>query len=262
MLVTFVIGAGEGHYHKTPIVTVIVGIYPLSFYSAGDGNVYPLQNDHPLPTGGLHWCVPLGLCGKLLSSPSYLHDATSGLCTFLPICPSLPFSVRQGSKEGCSLYSSGRAFESPCYLTASPPIPLPTSGPSAINIYGGGAVNSYVRSVPNCLPSLLAIPTLYGNLGGVYSTFRMRVPHVYSATRAHSAPQDCNVTVCVNLHIPWHTQCLIVASKQCTHCTNQTVDSHRLPILVHIPLLSGRALKNTTSCSTKHTTDRTRSGET
>ena len=135
----FLAGVGEGHCHKNPIVTIIVGIYPLSFYGAstvniysgGAVNVYPLQNDSPLPIGGVHWGFPVGLCGKLLSSPPYHHDATSGLCNFLPICPSLPSTVRQGSKEGCSLYSSWGGFESPCYLTASPPIPLPIYSASA-----------------------------------------------------------------------------------------------------------------------------------
>ena len=79
--------------------------------------------------------IPLGFCGKLLSSPPYQHDATSGLCRFLGICPSL------GSKEGCSLYSSGGGFKSPCSPTASPPIPLPIEGGGAVNAYGGGNVN-------------------------------------------------------------------------------------------------------------------------
>ena len=115
--------------------------------------------------------VPLGLCGKLLSSPPYQHDATRGLCRFLPICPSLLFSIRQGSKEGCSLWG----FESPCYLTTSPPIPL--------TIYGAGAC-----AKPPAIPPL-AIPTLNGNLCGIYGTFCTCAPHVLGATRAHSAPQ-------------------------------------------------------------------------
>ena len=72
-------------------------------------------------------------------------------CRFLPTCSSVPCSVRQGSKEGWSLYSSGMGgvrisllLESHCYLTASPPIPLPS--------YGASAVNVYFRSVPNCPP--------------------------------------------------------------------------------------------------------------
>ena len=157
---------------------IIVGNYSLSFYGASvctHSRMTP-----PLPIGGVHWCVPLGSCEKLLSSPPYQHDATSGLCRFLSICPSLPFAVRQGSKEGCSLYSSG--FESPCYLTTSPPKPLP--------IYGGGAVNPYVRSVPNRLPSPFWQSLHYGNLRGVYGIFRTCAPHVYSAMRVHSAPQD------------------------------------------------------------------------
>ena len=67
-------GAGEGHHHKNPIVTIIVTIYGASagavnIYSVGAVNVYTLQNDSPLPIDDVHWCVPLGLCGKLLSSP-------------------------------------------------------------------------------------------------------------------------------------------------------------------------------------------------
>ena len=116
----FLVGAGEGHCHKNPIVAMIIRNYPLSFNGASAVNVYPLQNDSPLPIGGLHWCVPLGLCGKLLTSPPCQHDATRGLCRFLPVCPCLPFSFRQGSKEGCGL----QGFKSPCFLTASPPISL------------------------------------------------------------------------------------------------------------------------------------------
>ena len=37
-------------------------------------------------------------------------------------------------------------------VTTSPPIPLPLYGASTVNVCGGGAVNAYVRSVPNCLP--------------------------------------------------------------------------------------------------------------
>ena len=55
----FLAGAGEGHCHKTPIVVIIIRNYPLSFYGASAVNVYPLQNDPPLPISGVHWCVPL-----------------------------------------------------------------------------------------------------------------------------------------------------------------------------------------------------------
>ena len=56
-------GAGEGRRHKNPIVTIIIGIYPLSFYGAGAVNVYPLQNDPPLPIGCSLVC-PVGLVWK------------------------------------------------------------------------------------------------------------------------------------------------------------------------------------------------------
>ena len=88
--------------------------------------MYPLHIDPPPPcplvvfTGVSRWaCVE-----------SFEFTRVSGPCRFLPVCSSLPFSVRQGSKEGCNLYSSreGEGFESPCYLTASPPIPLPIYG--------------------------------------------------------------------------------------------------------------------------------------
>ena len=67
----FLAGAGEGHCHKKVIVAIIIRNYPLSFYGACAVKVYPLQNDPPLPIGGVHRCVPLGLCGKLLSSLPY-----------------------------------------------------------------------------------------------------------------------------------------------------------------------------------------------
>ena len=50
-------GAGEEHCHKNPIVTIIVGIYPLSFHGASAVNVYPLKNDLPVPIGGVAICT-------------------------------------------------------------------------------------------------------------------------------------------------------------------------------------------------------------
>ena len=55
----FLAGAGEGHCHKNPIVTIIVRIYPLSFYGASAINiygggaitVYPLRMIPPCPLG-------------------------------------------------------------------------------------------------------------------------------------------------------------------------------------------------------------------
>ena len=47
----FLAGASEGHCHKNPIVTIIIRIYPLSFYGASAVNVYPLHNDPP----PAHW---------------------------------------------------------------------------------------------------------------------------------------------------------------------------------------------------------------
>ena len=52
----FLAGASEGH-KQNPIVLIIVGNYPLSFYgtsagnicSSGAVNVYPLQKDPPCP---------------------------------------------------------------------------------------------------------------------------------------------------------------------------------------------------------------------
>ena len=64
---------------------------------------------------------------------------------FVHLCPSPSDRDPSRGLVSIPLGVGGGGFESPCYLTASPPIPLP--------IYGGGAINAYVRSVPNCLPS-------------------------------------------------------------------------------------------------------------
>ena len=106
----------KGTATKTPLSQQSSEITPLSFYSAGAVNiygasavnVYPLQND---PPPAHWWCslvCPVGLVWKAFE---FGPIATRGLCRFLPICPSLPFSVSQGSKEGCSL--SG--FGYPCF---------------------------------------------------------------------------------------------------------------------------------------------------
>ena len=67
----------------------------------------------------------------------------------------LVFGEVKRRERGRSLYSSrgGGGVKSPCYLTASPPIPLPLYGSGAVNVYGGGAINACVRTVPNRLPS-------------------------------------------------------------------------------------------------------------
>ena len=94
-------------------------------------------------------CVPLGLCGKLLSSPTQVDCA--GSSQFVDIYPSP--SDRDPRRGVVSIpLGQGGGFKSPCYLTASPPIPLPIYGANAANIYRGGAVNTYIRGVPNRLP--------------------------------------------------------------------------------------------------------------
>ena len=49
----------KGTATKTPLSQQSSEITPLSFYSASTVNVYSLQNDPPLPIGGVHWCVRL-----------------------------------------------------------------------------------------------------------------------------------------------------------------------------------------------------------
>ena len=89
----FLAGAGEGHCHKNPIVTIIVGNYPLSYYGTSAVNVYPLQNDPPpfplgLPTG-------VSSCHRLSGGSHLAHmESNNGICN-TPLCPSLPISFRQ-----------------------------------------------------------------------------------------------------------------------------------------------------------------------
>ena len=99
---------------------------------------------------------PVRLVRKAFAPP-YQHDATRGLCRFLPICPSLPFSIKQGSN----------CF--PSDTTAS-------------------AVNVYVRNVPNRLLSPLwqslhlmetsrVFTALFAPACPTFTALRMRTVH-------------------------------------------------------------------------------------